>query len=309
MLSVNILYLSWRDWRVWAFTAIILLIGFYLFYRVTLLKTKYEHTPPIIFQFIGAVLMLPVLFLSKEPLPLISPSGNLQYLPLSMFLLSGLFYAIHDRAQATVRKHVDVAVSGVIDLSVHIFLILFGLIFLRENVTSQNVLGIVLIIIANFNIAYDFHKHKLNKYWPLGIIANLVYALGIIVDINLSSGRNLPFYLVLNYAWGASLILILTTVTSKLSFSEALKSIKTDFNKTNWFLHMATGFFSVYYTFAMLMAYRFGNISTITAVISTTVIYNTILAAIFLKERKMLLLKITSALIGVIGLILLIVDI
>jgi len=300
-------------WVFFAVLSVILLVGFYLSYRVTLLKTKYDFVPPIIFQAMGALLVLPLAYFSTEPLPFVTKNsaGNstLNYIPLALFLLAGLFYALHDRTQATVRKNVDVAVSGVIDLSVHVFLILFGILILDEYLTFQTVLGIILILVANFTIAYDFKSRKLNKYWSLGILANFAYAIGIIFDINLSDGKNLPFYVALSYTMGAIYISIFTVFDEKINFKQLLQAIKCDVNRKTILSHISTSFFSVFYTFVMLTTYRYGPVSIATAVISTTVIFNTILSAAFLGERKMFLLKIISAIVGVIGLALVVVDV
>ena len=288
--------------------SIILLIGYYLSYRVTLLKTKHDFVPPIIFQAIGGLMMIPLAFISKQPLPFINLDNRINspynYLAIVMFLFAGIFYGIHDRTQATVRKNIDVAVSGVIDLSVHIFLILFGILILEEIVSFQTLLGIILIIIANFNIAYDFGSHKMNKYWAVGIVANLAYAIGILIDIDLSNGRNLPFYVMLSYLVGATYVFFMSKFDGRLTLKQMFAAIREDINKKTVIWHLLTSFFSVFYTFMMLLSYRHGPIATTTALISTTVIFNTILSGILLGERKLFLLKITSAIVGVIGVVL-----
>ncbi len=296
-------------WLVWAIIAITLLIGFYLSYRITLLKTKYDFTPPIIFQFLGALMIIPLSLLFKEPFPFFSFRNGLHvnYYTLGIFMLSGIFYAIHDRTQATVRKNVDVAIAGTIDLSVHIFLILFGLLLFREKLILHKILGIILVLIANFNVTYDFNKHKLNKYLSIGLLANLAYATGILIDINLSNGKNLPFYLFMSYIMGGLYVFTFSIFDESAKIKQILNKILQDFNKKTIIPHLSTSFFSVFYTFAMLTAYRYGQVAITTTVISSTVIFNTILAAIFLKEKRMLALKISSAIIGVIGIILVII--
>ncbi len=288
--------------------SVLLLIGYYLSYRVTLLKTKHDFVPPIAFQAIGGLLMIPLAFISKQPLPFVNldnhASSPYNYLAIVMFLFAGIFYAIHDRTQATVRKNVDVAVSGVIDLSVHIFLILFGILILDELVSFQTLLGIILIVIANFNVAYDFGSHKMNKYWAVGIVANLAYAIGILIDIDLSGGRNLPFYVMLSYLVGAIYVFFMSKFDERLTFKQMFVAIREDMNRKTMAWHLSTSFFSVFYTLTMLLSYRYGPISTTTALISTTVIFNTILSGILLGERKLFLLKITSAIVGVIGVVL-----
>ena len=93
----------------------------------------------------------------------------------------------------------------------------------------------------------------------------------------------------------------------RATFKQILQNILHDLNKKTFLAHLFTSFFSVFYTFAMLTAYRYGQVAITTTVISSTVIFNTILAAIFLKEKRMLALKISSAIIGVIGIILVII--
>ncbi len=298
-----------RSWQFWGISAVVLLVGYYLSYRAALLKSKHDFSSPIIFQLIGALAILPLMYFFNQPLPFIGLDKTIDWLPLMMFLMAGLFYAVHDRAQGTVRKNVDVAVSGVIDLSNQVFLILFGLLLLGDEVNIQVILGMLLIMVANFNVAYDFRTHKINKYWSLGIIANIMLAIGISVDMNLSSGKNLPIYLSINYLWVAFLILVLTSLFNKWSIKNTFSKVLSDFNKSNWYVHLLSGFFSIYEFFSMYMAFRYGAVSVISALISSAVVFNTILAAVIFKERDMLAMKIIASIVGVIGIILLIVDV
>ncbi len=308
MILISITHNLLASWKVLSFLSILTLIGFYLSYRVTLKRCKHDYSAPILFQLIGPILLLPLAFISRQPLPFVN-GHRLDWTPLLLFLTAGVFYAIHDRLQGTVRKNVDVSVSGVIDLTVHVFLIISATMLFREQIALQQLLGILLVFIANFNIIYDYKTHKLNKYWGLGIIANVAYAIGILVDVDLSNGHNLPFYIVFSYLWVATVIIVVTTILNRWPLRQTLKRIFSDLNKRTFIPHLLTAFFSIYYTFALLSTYRHGNIALATTIISSTVIYNTILSAIFLKERKDLATKIMSAVLGVIGIILIIIDV
>lgn len=218
----------------------------------------------------------------------------------TLLLLAGacIFYAINDRMQTTVRKHLEVSTFSILSQISTVFLIIFGFTFFKDPFVLTKVMGGLLILAANIWLFYKPKSHNfiISKYSWLAIGAALAFAVAISIDIDISKSFNLPFYISLTLLIPAVMIII----GEKLKLTEIINEYQTGPKK--WFL--ITGLSWGLAIFFSLRAFKFGTVSTIVPLEAVAVILNVFAAYIFLKERDRPYQKIFGAILVVLGVLL-----
>ena len=78
-----------------------------------------------------------------------------------------------------------------------VFLMIFGFIFLKEELVIKKLIGGILIILANFLLTYQKGKFKINKYFIMCFINNLLFAIAMLINVNISDNFNLAIYTIM----------------------------------------------------------------------------------------------------------------
>ena len=89
-----------------------------------------------------------------------------------------------------------------------VFLIIFGFIFLKEDLVLTKIIGALIIIFGNLILAFDKGKFKINKYFIMSIISNILFAIAMLINVNISDYFNLAIYTIITVSIPALLIFI-----------------------------------------------------------------------------------------------------
>ncbi len=105
-----------------------------------------------------------------------------------------IIYAITDRLNIEARYGLDPSVFSMLKQLSTVFLIILGFIFLKEEVVARKVIGSIIIIFANILLAFDDGKLKFNKYFIMSFISNFLFAVAMLINVNISDNFNLAIY-------------------------------------------------------------------------------------------------------------------
>lgn len=276
----------------WIFYIIIYLILSVLFdqgYKVATKSLKNGGALTILLELIGTIAVLfAIPFFEMK-----FPQDPKVYI---FLILAIIFYAINDRLNTTVRSGIEASTFSIIKQLSTVFMIFAGILFFKEEFVINKFIGAILIILSNILIFYKKGNEKPNRYVLLGILANVFYTIALFLDVNISENFNLPIYVAISL--GIPIILI--ALAEKIS----PKVIIDEFKNGNKPAIILTAITWSYMILAQLRAYQLGNVSVVAPLCALTVILNVIVGYIFLKEKDNLMKKIISALLIIIGVIL-----
>jgi len=270
-----------NTWQFNLFFTLIFVVLFYQFYKLAVKKVKKDGAATIILQFIGGLSALIWAPLFKFTFP----SDFKTYLLLSLAII---FYAVSDRLQTTVRKHLEVSVFSIINQLSNVFIIIIGLTIFREPIIISKIIGAAFILLGNIYLFYKKGKLDLNKHVILAILANLTFAVAMSTDIGISSLFNLPLYIAITLIIPALLIKII----EKIPTSTIIKEYKNGEKKYFYATGISWGLAILF----SLRSFQFGQVTTIVPLQSTSVLLNVVVAYLFIKERDNLFKKIIAAL-------------
>lgn len=268
---------------------LVLYIVFTQFYKVATKDSKNDGALTILLQFLGGLFVLIFMPFFKMQFPT----------SISTYIFLGIaviFYAIGDRVNTTARRWLEVSIYSILGQLSTVFVIAWGIIFFKEEIIIKKLLGALLILIGNIFILYKKRKFELNKYIIYSLFGNLAMSIGISVDVGISEQFNLPIYVALTLIVPSLLILIIERVK--------LKTIISEFKDGNKKAILAVGLSWGIMLIAMLRAYQFGTVTTIAPLCAITTILNVFVAYFVLKEKDSLFKKVLSAIIVIIGILL-----
>jgi drug/metabolite transporter (DMT)-like permease len=273
----------------WQFNVVGYLLSgviFFQFYKLAVKESKNDNSATILLQIIAGLSIL--LFIPLFPLQL--PTNLKFYI---FLFLASVFYALNDRLQVTARKHLQVSVYSILNMLKTFFLVLFGLLFFGEDFLVIKILGALLILSGNVFLFYKKGSFKLNKYAILSILAALVFAIAISIDIGISSSFNLPFYI--------SLTLLIPAIILFFFGKQNFYNIYIEYNSASKKYYFITGFFWGLTILFSLRSYQLSDITKIAPVLAVSVLLNVIVAYIFHKEKQNFFKKIIASILVLVG--------
>ena len=268
---------------------LILYIVFTQFYKISTKESKNDGALTILLQFLSGLFVLILMPFFKMQFP---TSIN-TYIFLG---IACIFYAISDRVNTTARRGLEVSVYSILGQLSTVFVIAWGIIFFKEEIIIKKLLGALLILIGNILVLYKKGKFEWNKYIIFSLLGNLAVSIGISVDVGISDQFNLPLYISLTLIVPSLIILI----TERVKISSVIDEFKQGNKKAILAVIASWGIMII----SMLRAYQFGTVTTIAPLCALTTILNVFVAYFALKEKDSLLKKIISAVIVIIGIIL-----
>lgn len=276
-------------WIVFVIIYLVAVVIFDQFYKITTKSLKNPGALTTLLQIIGTITAL-----------LISPLFEMKFpRDIRVYIFWGLaiiFYTMSDRLNTTVRKSIESSMFSIMRQLSTVFMIFAGLLFFKEPFILNKFIGAVLIIISNILIFYKKGNRKIDRYIILGIISNICYAIALFLDVNFSDNFNLPFYVAISLGVPGILIFVF----EKIKISD----IKDEIKNGNKIVIIITGVTWALSIISQLRAYQLGKVSVVAPLCALAVILNVIIGYIFQKERENMLKKIISAILIVLGIIL-----
>lgn len=204
-------------------------------------------------------------------------------------------YAITDRLNIEARYGLDPSVFSMLKQLSTVFLIILGFIFLKEPVVLKKIIGSLIIIFANVLLAFDKGKIKFNKYFIMSFISNFLFAVAMLINVNISSNFNIAFYTILT----VFLPSILIFMTGKFK----VKNLVDEFNLYDRKCFLLSAFTWCLMLISSVKAYEVGNVTLIAPLLTLTSILNTIYEFVICKNKNKLIQKIIASILILIGVI------
>lgn len=211
-------------------------------------------------------------------------------------LLVTIIYAATDRLNIEARYGLQPSIFSMLKQLSTAFLIIFSFIFLKEDPSLLKILGAVIILSSNIMLSYEKGKFSLNKYFIMSILANLLFAIAMLININISDQFNIGIYTVFT-------VLIPSIIISIIGrFS--IKSLVEEFNLYDKRKFVISGFLWAIMLISSVRAYQIGNVSVVAPLFSLTSIMNSIYEYFITKDKNILIKNIIIGFLIFIGIIL-----
>jgi drug/metabolite transporter (DMT)-like permease len=237
-----------------------------------------------------------ILFLGSLFFPFFSPfyiSGGLLNL-LLLFIVCGIFGSATASLSMVAQKHLDAGVSSILSNTYTPITIFLSSLLLNEGLSSVQIFGTVLLLLAVFLISkkHRIGKFKFDKYFTYALLGGL--SLGILLVAERALQKLTGFTAGTMLSWGSQ-ALFLGILAWHVGGKHAYKTKDVLYTGALRFI----GSFS--YVFLVYIA---GNLSMVSAITTFKVIVMFIVGAVFLHEREDMPRKILGSLVALVGLLL-----
>lgn len=217
------------------------------------------------------------------------------YVYLTIFIVT-IIYAFTDRLNIEARYGLNPSTFSMLKQLSSVFLVIFGFIFLKEKLVIKKIIGGVIIILANILLGMNKGKISFNKYFIMCFISNFLFAIAMLINVNISSNFNIAFYTIITVFIPSIYIFLF----NKLSF----KKLANEFSLYDKKRFIIAAFSWSIMLISSVKAYEYGSVSVVAPLLTLSMITNTIYEYIFDKNKKDLLFKLFISFLIIIGVIL-----
>lgn len=207
-----------------------------------------------------------------------------------------LIYAVTDRLNIEARYGLDPSTFSMMKQLSTVFMIIFGFIFLKEELIINKIIGTILIIVANLILTYNKGKFVINKYFVMTFFANFLFAVAMLINVDLSDYFNLAFYTYITVTIPAILIFIFG--------KHSIREVKEEFNLYNKKKFILASFCWALMLNTSIRAYQLGSVTIVAPLFALTAILNALVEFVFNHDKSKFIQKIVAAIIILIGVIL-----
>jgi uncharacterized membrane protein len=222
-----------------------------------------------------------------------------QHFAWMLVILSSILWAIVAYSGFKAYSHLEVSIKTPLGKSKMLFVLLFSVIFLKEILTLEKILGTILVFVGIIVLTYKKEKRfgdLKNKGGKLTLISAFLMSIVLLVDKYATNFFNPGMYSFLVYFLPA--IVIFPFVSNKKT---ELKSIfKNRFSTT-----ITTTLLGAAYYYLLLKAFKLAEASTVVPIVELSTLIAVFGGVKFLKESEEIPKKIIATIIVIIGAILL----
>lgn len=215
---------------------------------------------------------------------------------ITLFVVT-IIYAVTDRLNIEARYGLSPSNFSMLKQLSTVFLVIFGLVFLKEQLVFKKILGAIIIVVSNVMLAVNKDgKFEFNKYFIFCLISNFLFAVAMFINVNISSMFNIGIYTLITVFIPS----IIIKLFSRLSF----KDLEEEFNLYNKPLFILVSFAWCMMLISSVKAYQYGSISVVAPLLTLTALTNTIYEFIVDKDKKRFYYKLVISILILIGVIL-----
>lgn len=208
-----------------------------------------------------------------------------------------IIYAFTDRLNIEARYGLSTSTFSMLKQLSSVFLVILSFVILKEKVVITKIVGASLILIANVGLAVDKDgKFRINKYFLMSLVSNILFAFGMLINVNISGEFNLGIYTIITVLFPS----ILITLFGKHS----IKELKDEFNLYDKKRFLLSAFSWCVMLISSVRAYQLGSVSVVAPLLTLTAIINTIYEFIFNKDKSEFIKKLIIGIIIIIGVLL-----
>lgn len=215
---------------------------------------------------------------------------------ITLFVVT-IIYAVTDRLNIEARYGLSPSNFSMLKQLSTVFLVIFGLVFLKEQLVFKKILGAIIIVVSNVMLAVNKDgKFEFNKYFIFCLISNFLFAVAMFINVNISSMFNIGIYTLITVFIPS----IIIKLFSRLSF----KDLEEEFNLYNKPLFILVSFAWCMMLISSVKDYEYGSISVVAPLLTLTALTNTIYEFIVDKDKKRFYYKLVISILILIGVIL-----
>lgn len=215
---------------------------------------------------------------------------------ITLFVVT-IIYAVTDRLNIEARYGLSPSNFSMLKQLSTVFLVIFGLVFLKEQLVFKKILGAIIIVVSNVMLAVNKDgKFEFNKYFIFCLISNFLFAVAMFINVNISSMFNIGIYTLITVFIPS----IIIKLFSRLSF----KDLEEEFILYNKPLFILVSFAWCMMLISSVKAYEYGSISVVAPLLTLTALTNTIYEFIVDKDKKRFYYKLVISILILIGVIL-----
>ena len=215
---------------------------------------------------------------------------------ITLFVVT-IIYAVTDRLNIEARYGLSPSNFSMLKQLSTVFLVIFGLLFLREQLAFKKILGAIIIVVSNVMLAVNKDcKFEFNKYFIFCLISNFLFAVAMFINVNISSMFNIGIYTLIT--------VFIPSIIIKLFRRLSFKDLEEEFNLYNKPLFILVSFAWCMMLISSVKAYEYGSISVVAPLLTLTALTNTIYEFIVDKDKKRFYYKLVISILILIGVIL-----
>lgn len=207
-----------------------------------------------------------------------------------------VIYAVTDRLNIEARYGLEPSTFSMLKQLSTVFIIIFGIIFKKQELVIHRLFGALIIVIANLLLAFNKGKFRFNKYFIMCIISNILFAIAMLINMNISSEFNVALYTFFTVGIPFCVISLVNRIK--------IKELKKEFNLYNKKLFIFSALMWCLMLISSVKAYELGNVVIVASFLALTSILNSIVELIFNKDRKTFYKKLLIGILIVIGVVL-----
>lgn len=144
-------------------------------------------------------------------------------------------------------------------------------------------------------LAFNKGKIKFNKYFIMSFVSNFLFAVAMLINVNISNYFNLAFYTILTVFTPSMLIFIFG--------KHSLKELKCEFNYYDKKYFLLASFCWCLMLIASVRSYQLGNVTLIAPLLTLTSILNTMYEYFVCKNKSKFIQKVIASILIIIGVI------
>lgn len=278
-----------NTWWLWTIVYLISAVVFAYNFKIANKNMKDPGALTILLEVITGIFSLLMI-------PLFDIKFKINTSILLTLLIVVCIYAITDRLNTEARYGLETSTFSMVKRLSTVFMIIFGFLFLKEPIILNKLLGAVIIIIGNIILTYNKGKFEVNKYLLMAIISQFLFAIAMVINVDLSDHFNLAFYTWITVTIPALLI----TIVGRHKPKDIIK----EFNRYNKPRFLIAAFSWALMLNSSIRAYQLGSITIVAALLSLTPILNSLVELIFNKDTNKIIQKIVVSILLILGVIL-----
>ena len=207
-----------------------------------------------------------------------------------------VIYAVTDRLNIEARYVLEPSTFSMLKQLSTVFIIIFGIVFMKQELVIHRLFGALIIVVANLLLAFNKGKFRFNKYFIMCIISNILFAIAMLINMNISSEFNVALYTFFTVGIPFCVISLVNRIK--------IKDLKKEFNLYNKKLFIFSALMWCLMLISSVKAYELGNVVIVASFLALTSILNSIVELIFNKDRKTFYKKLLIGILIVIGVVL-----
>ena len=278
-----------NTWWLWTIVYLISAVVFAYNFKIANKNMKDPGALTILLEVITGIFSLLMI-------PLFDIKFKINTSILLTLLIVVCIYAITDRLNTEARYGLETSTFSMVKRLSTVFMIIFGFLFLKEPIILNKILGAAIIIIGNVILTYNKGKFEVNKYLLMAIISQFLFAIAMVINVDLSDHFNLAFYTWITVTIPALLI----TIVGRHKPKDIIK----EFNRYNKPRFLIAAFSWALMLNSSIRAYQLGSITIVAALLSLTPILNSLVELIFNKDTNKIIQKIIVSILLILGVIL-----